>query len=98
MEPLDYETLDPGIRMTVRLLRSSGFETTDSGDGRSKSRARFASGEALPFAHVVVKAEPSSMAATAEVVQWLLGPKWEVEASYSTVDQRAILFCRLRVE
>jgi hypothetical protein len=35
--PLDYETLDPGIRETVRLLRKWGFQTTDSGDGVSKA-------------------------------------------------------------
>ena len=33
---LDYDQLDPGIRKTVRWLRSLGYETTDSGDGRSK--------------------------------------------------------------
>jgi hypothetical protein len=50
----------------------------------------------LPFPHVVVKAEPTSMAASAEVVQWLLGPKWQVDATYSTIDQTALLFCRHR--
>lgn len=36
MSDIDYEALDPGIRRTVRWLRSLGFETTDSGDGVTK--------------------------------------------------------------
>lgn len=36
-EELDYDKLDPGIRETVRWLRSLGFETVDSGDGVTKS-------------------------------------------------------------
>jgi hypothetical protein len=31
-----YDELDPGIREVVRLLNDNGFNTTDSGDGRSK--------------------------------------------------------------
>lgn len=30
---LDCDTLNPGIRATVRLLRALGYETTSSGDG-----------------------------------------------------------------
>lgn len=33
----DFEQLDPGIRKVVRWLRENGFETTDSGDGETKS-------------------------------------------------------------
>jgi hypothetical protein len=35
-ELLDLTTLDPNIRETVRRLRLSGFNTTDSGDGTTK--------------------------------------------------------------
>lgn len=31
-----YDELDPGIRQVVRWLNENGFETTDSGDGKSK--------------------------------------------------------------
>lgn len=31
--------LDPGIRLTVKMLQSWGFKTTDSGDGASKEGA-----------------------------------------------------------
>jgi hypothetical protein len=33
----DYEQLDPGIRKVVRWMRENGFETTDSGDGETKT-------------------------------------------------------------
>lgn len=36
-EDIDYEQLDPGIRKVVRWLRENGFNTTDSGDGETKS-------------------------------------------------------------
>ena len=32
---LDYDSLNPGIRLTVRWLRALGFETLDSGDGQT---------------------------------------------------------------
>ena len=32
---VDYDELNPGIRETVRWLRSLGFETIDSGDGET---------------------------------------------------------------
>lgn len=38
---LDYSSLDRGIREVVRALRLSGFNTVDSGDGKSK----FSSGD-----------------------------------------------------
>lgn len=35
-EPLDLDSVDPGIRDVVSKLRSLGFFTIDSGDGHSK--------------------------------------------------------------
>lgn len=35
-DDINYDELDPGIRETVRWLRSLEFETTDSGDGVTK--------------------------------------------------------------
>jgi hypothetical protein len=32
---IDYDALNPGIRETVRWLRSLGFDTVDSGDGET---------------------------------------------------------------
>jgi hypothetical protein len=93
---LDYSILDPGIAPTVRLLREAGFETTDSGDGESKPPSWFQTGEALPFPHVVVTSHPDTLIPDSEVVQWLLGPTWTVEATYTTHDGVAILFIRPR--
>lgn len=33
---VDYGDIDPGIRGVAKALNEAGFETTDSGDGRSK--------------------------------------------------------------
>jgi hypothetical protein len=35
MRDVDLTTLNPGIRRTVAFLRANGFETIDSGDGRT---------------------------------------------------------------
>ena len=32
---MNYDELNPGIRKTVKLLNSVGWETTDSGDGET---------------------------------------------------------------
>lgn len=56
-EPLsdaEVESLDPGIRDLVVQLRAAGYETTDSGDGVSKSKDWYESGEAIPYPHVVI--------------------------------------------
>jgi hypothetical protein len=45
--------LDPGIRRTVAWLRGLGFNTTDSGDGRSKRNVD-SNPEALWYAHVAM--------------------------------------------
>lgn len=48
---------DPGIRDTVAWLRSLGFNTTDSGDGKTKRRIIDA-GYALPEPHVFMVVSP----------------------------------------
>lgn len=40
-----YDELDPGVRRLVRLLNDHGFDTCDSGDGKSKFGA---DGKPLP--------------------------------------------------
>lgn len=61
MPEIDYSGLDPGIRETVRRLRAAGFETTDSGDGRSKLSAGYDADEILPYPHVVIHAAPDDL-------------------------------------
>lgn len=70
MKPIDYDNLDPGIRGTVRLLRSHGFDTVDSGDGVSKMQAPGLEPEERDcvndFPHVVVRCSPDKLVATAD--------------------------------
>jgi hypothetical protein len=91
---VNYEELDPGIREIVRALNDVGFETTDSGDGVSKPADWYASGEAIPFPHVVAQTTPETMVADAHRMVFVLGAGWVVEASYSTLDRTAHLFAR----
>jgi hypothetical protein len=54
LNDIDYETLDPGIRETVRHLRAHGFNTTDSGDGITKPAAGWPDDEVLHVPHVAI--------------------------------------------
>jgi hypothetical protein len=94
MSDLDYSTLDPGIRDTVRLLRDAGFDTTDSGDGVSKPADWYESGDAIPFAHINAVTTVDVMIAEAERMAAILGPDWNVEAGYQTLTKTAHLFAR----
>lgn len=49
----DISKIDPGVRMLVALLRQHDFETTDSGDGRSKGE----DGEDVAHVHMVCHAQ-----------------------------------------
>ena len=60
MNFINYDDLDPGIRRTVHWLRAHGFETTDSGDGVSKTQAIF-DGEALDVPHAFMKLLPAAL-------------------------------------
>jgi hypothetical protein len=95
--PMNYDELDPGIRDTVRRLRDAGFDTTDSGDGVSKPKDWYESGEAMPFLHVAAATSPDVMIAQAHRMQQVLGSEWTVEANYSTNSKTAILFARTLV-
>jgi hypothetical protein len=74
---MDYDELDPGIRETVRLLRSNGFETVDSGDGRTKFMQAAAEGKepdecALPFPNVAIKCDPDDLVKEADRLKELI--------------------------
>jgi hypothetical protein len=51
---IDYEQIDPGVRKLVRWLNELGFETTDSGDGYSKSNLGYEDEDFLNFPHVAI--------------------------------------------
>ena len=93
MSPFDYKELDPGIRQTVRWLRANGFQTTDSGDGRSKALV-IADGEALDFPHVFMRVDPKAMLQESHRLLALLKKfnlTGDVELSYNPKDKVAIL-------
>jgi hypothetical protein len=50
----DYDKLDPGIREVTRLVRGASFETTDSGDGKTKGEF----GSDYPHVHMIVPVPP----------------------------------------
>jgi hypothetical protein len=98
MSDVDLNELDPGIRLTVRLLRALGFETTDSGDGESKAEA-IRDGEALDMPHVFMRVAPERMVEDADHLALVLSsrmlslelPVGSIEVSYSPIDRSAIL-------
>lgn len=61
MRDVDYGSLDPGIRETVRRLRAWGFDTRDSGDG-SKGETMECG---LPEANVFIYCEPRHLVSNA---------------------------------
>lgn len=93
MSGLDYSTLDPGIRETVRWLRDRGYSTTDSGDGVTKREA-IAAGEALDEPHVFMVVKPSEMVRSARTLRVHLkmrGVPHRIEASYEPESDVSIL-------
>lgn len=94
---LDLETLDPGIRRLVSLLREAGFDTCDSGDG-SKAPAMEC---ALDVPMVAIEVSRESAIVTAEAVHGLLVLATKpgvleregiaVDLSYSPRDRTAIV-------
>jgi hypothetical protein len=92
MAPLDLSELDPGIRDIVGHLRAAGFDTTDSGDGRSKEPDP----EVMPFAHVALHSGPARMISDADVLLVFLSaadvpPGFRIQASYDPEDETAVI-------
>jgi len=63
-DDLDYSTLTLGIRRTVALVRSWGFETTDSGDGVTNIQAGMEGAMTVPNVYITVL--PSCLIAEAD--------------------------------
>ena len=107
MNYVNVEELDPGIRKTVLWLRSLGYETTDSGDGKTKPTG----GDecALTFPHVVIRVRPYQLQPVADGLMEMLrfhhgvevtpmtpeasasAPTPTIEASYNPADGIAIV-------
>jgi hypothetical protein len=96
---LDDETirsLDPGIRGLVLLINRLGWETTDSGDGKTKFDQEEAMACAVGYAHVIATAHGPACADMlhAQLVRRLTlegCERLDVQYSYSTKQQFKIL-------
>lgn len=97
------DELDPGIRRLVLWLRELGFETTDSGDGKTKFEQGWTEGCALAFPHVAIVCRPTEIIdgadkllaclATAGITvtpEGTAGPT--ISATYDPADWSALLF------
>lgn len=97
--------INPGIVRTVALLNRLGFETTDSGDGKTNVEAGME--EALDFPHVVIRSCKRDLARDADGLVAELehigvklspqgqGPVW-IEATYDPADGTAlVMLCGL---
>jgi len=95
--PIDVESLDRGIRLTVTWLRTKGFRTVDSGDGMSKGN------DGEPDANVYMVTTPDAAVGEANLLSGMLrsigvpivpqgqdGGVW-VCASYDPADGSAVL-------
>lgn len=72
MENESYEDLDPGIRETVKWLQANNFNTTDSGDGKSKFEPGNEMDFALAFPHVAMIVGVNDLIAEADRLVLLL--------------------------
>lgn len=62
-DTVPYAELDPGIRETVRWLNENGFETTDSGDGKTKFEDGDAPCCAMDIPNVAIKVDRERLVA-----------------------------------
>lgn len=93
---IDLDTLDPGIRVVVYLLRDKGFDTTESGDGVTKAE----DARTFTVPHVVVTCSKEDLIKTADQLSAFLvrhhksvGPNWRIEASYCPTDASVVILC-----
>lgn len=91
----NYDQLDPGIRDIVKLLHDNGFDTTDSGDGISKSKDGWPENEIIPYPHVFCVDTVNTLINESWRLLKILPKGWKVEASYSPNDNKAILMAFL---
>lgn len=91
-----WADLDDGIRETVRALWRSGYETTDSGDGR-RTGAKSDMDNVLDEPHVFMVCDPGRMIDEADRLHAMVS-MWgvdedaiNVQASYSPSDGVAVL-------
>jgi hypothetical protein len=87
MDDFDYEQLNPGIRDLVKTLHELGYETSDSGDGKTNIEAGMDWG--FDFRHVCGPIDGYDMITFAVSMKSKLlseYPDVRVEVSWSTDD------------
>lgn len=71
--------LDPGIVRLVTWLRANGFNTTDSGDGKTKFAQGFIEDDGVcPFAHVAIFVEPEDLIKESRRLSSLLADEFDI--------------------
>ncbi len=91
MENFDYESLNPGIRETVRWFHLLGYTTTDSGDGLTR---QFECDREDPY--VVVKVDPKHLISMSDRIKLEMGsaaehPNVLITGTYSPHDGYALI-------
>lgn len=96
--------LDPGVRDLVIALNAAGFETTDSGDGKSKFVAAAPGEEIIPFPHVAIRVRSNDLVKEADRLSaWMIDQgmpvdqqgirwHWYIEASYDPFVEDGMIF------
>lgn len=79
----DYDSLNPGIRETVRFLRERGYQTCDSGDGVT---AEFECDPGFPYVHMVCA--PDDLVEVANRLYALMRPFVDFERECSTAEEQ----------
>ncbi len=74
-DAVPYDDLDPGIRELVRWLNDNGFETTDSGDGKSKFKVEDPPCCAVSFPNVAIRVDVENLIAETDRLFGLLKDK-----------------------
>lgn len=99
----DYDTIDPGVRRLVRLLREHGFDTSDSGDGHSKIAQGYDPEQMAHVPHVATRMLGADVAAAEAVrlhalIRPLVGPDVPMEVSLCLVDADRFLLVLVGVQ
>lgn len=94
--PQPITGLDPGIEFLVHAFRAVGYDTTDSGDGWSKSPVGDDDPDALSYAHIFIQSTRERFFEESLLVLMFLrnrGEKARVEGSYSPADDSYLILC-----
>jgi len=91
---IDLTVLDPGIRAAVAFMRHHGYETTDSGDGRTKPIDE----RVLDVPHVFARVEPSDMLGETVRLARLLKGKCGLKVAPLRPDRRTPLADEVSIE